>query len=138
MMNSDELEIRQLVATWMEATKKGDIQTVLTLMTEDVVFLVAGQAPMIGRAAFEAAANAQSAPADSRPEFDGDSDIQEIQVLGDWAFMWTKLRVSVTPRGAAHPIIRAGPTLSILRKHNGKWLLARDANMLSVVKDNPL
>jgi hypothetical protein len=26
---------------------------------------------------------------------------------------------------------RAGHTLSILKKHNGKWVLARDANMLS-------
>ena len=28
---------------------------------------------------------------------------------------------------------RAGHTLSILKKQNGKWVLARDANMLSPV-----
>jgi len=28
---------------------------------------------------------------------------------------------------------RAGHTLSILRKENGRWLLARDANLLSPV-----
>jgi uncharacterized protein (TIGR02246 family) len=55
-MKSDEREIRQLVATWMTATKAGDIDAVLKLMTEDVVFLVAGQPPMIGKAAFAAAA----------------------------------------------------------------------------------
>ena len=38
-MNRDEQEIRQLVTTWMEATKKGDIQTVLSLMSEDVVWV---------------------------------------------------------------------------------------------------
>jgi hypothetical protein len=45
-MQSDEQEIRQLVATWMEATKAGDADTVLSLMADDVVFLVAGQPPM--------------------------------------------------------------------------------------------
>jgi uncharacterized protein (TIGR02246 family) len=55
-MDSDEQEIRRLVATWMAATKAGDIETVLGLMAEEAVFLVAGQAPMIGKASFAAAA----------------------------------------------------------------------------------
>ena len=41
----DEQQIRELVATWMSATQSGDITTVLSLMTYDVVFLVAGQPP---------------------------------------------------------------------------------------------
>ena len=59
-MNSDEQEIRQLVATWIDATKSGDTDTVLSLMADDVVFLVTGQPPMIGKAAFAAAMRAQS------------------------------------------------------------------------------
>jgi uncharacterized protein (TIGR02246 family) len=41
-MEADELEIRRVVATWMTATKAGHIETVLTLMADDVVFLIAG------------------------------------------------------------------------------------------------
>ena len=41
----DEAEIRQLVATWMAATESGDVDKVLSLMTDDVVFLVAGREP---------------------------------------------------------------------------------------------
>jgi uncharacterized protein (TIGR02246 family) len=130
-MHSDEQEIRQLVATWMAATKAGDIETVLSLMAEDVVFLLAGQPPMIGKSAFAAAAAAQSDQ--EPPQFDGTSEIQEIKVLGEWAFMWTKISVVVTPRGSAPSKARAGHTLSILKKLNGKWVLARDANMLSPV-----
>ncbi len=37
-MQNDEQEIRELVKNWMAATKSGDIETVLGLMTEDVVF----------------------------------------------------------------------------------------------------
>jgi uncharacterized protein (TIGR02246 family) len=130
-MQSDEQEIRQLVATWMAATKAGDTETVLRLMADDVVFLVTGQPPMIGKAAFAAAAKPQLGQ--ERPQFDGSSKIQEIQVLGDWAYMWTKLSVVVTPPGGGPSMTRAGQTLSILKKQDGKWVIARDANMLSPV-----
>lgn len=132
-MQQDEQEIRQLVTAWMEATKAGDIDTVLSLMTDDVVFLVTGRPPMIGKPAFAEAAQAQSGQAP--PQFDGTSEIKEIQVLGDWAYMWTKLTVIVTPPGGAPAMTRAGHTLTVLRKQNGKWLLARDANMLAPVSE---
>jgi uncharacterized protein (TIGR02246 family) len=130
-MQSDEQEIRQLVATWMAATKAGDIETALSLMAEDVVFLMPGQQPMIGRSAFAAAA--QSQQSQGPVQFDGRSEIQEIKVRGEWAFMWTKLTVVATPPGGAEQMTRAGHTLSILKKQNGKWVLARDANMLAPV-----
>jgi ketosteroid isomerase-like protein len=47
--------------------------------------------------------------------------------------MWTKLTVVVTPPGGTQSMTRAGHTLSILKKQNGKWVLARDANMLAPV-----
>ena len=130
-MPSDEQEIRELVASWMAATKAGDLDTVLSLMAEDVVFLVPGQPPMIGKSQFAAAAKFDHAH--PGPQFDGSSEIQEISVIGDWAYMWTRLTVLVTPPGGAPVIRRAGHTLSILKKQNGRWLLARDANLLSPV-----
>ena len=133
-MNPDEQEIRQLVATWMEATKKGDLQTVLSLMADDVVFLVPGQPPMMGRAAYEAATNAQATPDGERPVFDGTSEIQEVRIFDDWAYMWTRLTVVVTPPGGGPAMTRAGHTLSILRKQAGRWVLARDANLLAPVQ----
>lgn len=129
-MQNDEQEIRQLVATWMSATKGGDVKAVLELMTDDVVFLVAGQPPMFGKSAFAAAAEAQASH--GPVQFDGTSEIQEIKVFGEWAFVWTRLTVTITPPGG-ETITRAGHTLSILKKQSGKWLLARDANLLSPV-----
>lgn len=35
---------------------------------------------------------------------------------------------------AVAPMHRAGPALTILNKQNGKWVLARDANLLTVQK----
>jgi uncharacterized protein (TIGR02246 family) len=127
--DDDEEQIRELVSTWMTATKAGDVDTVLSLMSDDVVFLMPGRAVM-HKAEFAAAARAQAGS--GAPQFDGTSEIQEVTVLGDWAFMWTKLTVVATPSGGA-TITRAGHTLSVLRRQDGKWVLARDANMLAPV-----
>jgi uncharacterized protein (TIGR02246 family) len=130
-MSSDEQQIRDLVSTWISATKAGDTETVLGLMADDIVFLVPGRPPM-RKDDFAAAARAQAGQ--SAMSIDGVSEIQEIQVLGEWAFMWTKLRVVATPPDGSPPIERAGHTMSVLKKRNGRWLLARDANLLAVVK----
>jgi uncharacterized protein (TIGR02246 family) len=126
-MTNDEEQIRALVTTWMEATRRGDVPAVLDLMTEDVVFLVPGRPPM-RKADFAAAARAQAAG--SAPTFDGQSEIQEIQVSGEWAFLWTRLRVVAAPADGSPKTERTGHTLTVLRKQGGKWLLARDANLL--------
>ena len=44
-MTEDERAIRELIATWMRASMAGDTETVLSLMADDVVFMVAGQEP---------------------------------------------------------------------------------------------
>ncbi|MGE5302497.1 MAG: YybH family protein [Alphaproteobacteria bacterium] len=130
-MLTDEQQIRQLVATWHAATKAGDIDTVLCLMTDDVVFLVPGRSPM-GKAEF--ASLSRVPPGSRAPQVEGTAEIQEIQISGDLAFMWTKLSVAVTPPGGMQPTERAGYTLTILRRVGGKWLLARDANLLAPVQ----
>jgi uncharacterized protein (TIGR02246 family) len=129
-MASDEEQIRELVDRWMAATEAGDADTVLGLMTDDVVFLVPGRAPM-RKPEFAAAARAQAGP--GAPRVQGRSEIQEMQVAGEWAFIWTRLRVSVTPQDGSPAMERAGHTLTVLRKQEGRWLLARDANLLGPV-----
>ena len=125
---TDEEQIRDLVAKWMAETRAGNTPAVLELMTDDVVFLRPGQPPM-RKAEFAQGAKAQQAG--KAPTFDGASEIQEVQVLGEWAFMWTKLDVTATPPGGGAPMKRSGHTLTILRKEGGRWRIARDANMLA-------
>lgn len=130
-MTTDEQQIRELVATWLAATRAGDMAAVLPLMTDDVVFLVPGQEPF-GREVFAAAARA-STPGAPMPQIDGRSDIQEVQVEGELAFLWTKLSVEVTPPHGGKVARRAGHTLTVLRKCGGRWRIARDANLLMPV-----
>lgn len=127
-MKSDEAQIRELVSTWMAATKSNDVDTLLGLMADDVVFLRPGHPPM-GKQEFAEGARAQAVHA--APNFDGRSEVREVQVAGDWAFMWTQLTVVATPADGSPPSTRAGHTLSVLRREGGRWVLARDANLLA-------
>jgi uncharacterized protein (TIGR02246 family) len=124
-MSEDERAIRELVATWMSASWAGDTETVLGLIADDAEFMVVGQEPF-GKDVFRAASQPQKDMA-----IEGTSDIREIKVLGDWAWLRNYLTVTVTPPGGA-PIRRAGWTLTILRKTGaGKWVLVRDANLMT-------
>ena len=127
-MSSDESAIRELVAEWLSATKAGDMATILSLMTDDVVFLVPGKEPF-GKSAFTAALPSQ---AQHSVSFDGSSEILDLKVAGDWAFMISKLRVTASQPGTP-PVTRAGHTLTVLYKQGGKWRVRRDANLLMPV-----
>jgi uncharacterized protein (TIGR02246 family) len=130
MQHPDEQAIRGLVATWMAATRDGDVTTVLGLMTDDAVFLTPGRAPMT-KTDFAKAAEAQAGG--KAPKFDGHSEILEIQLMGDWAFMRSRLKVTTTPPDGSPPMRREGHTLTVLRREAGEWKLARDANLLAPV-----
>jgi uncharacterized protein (TIGR02246 family) len=126
-MTDDERAIRKLVDTWMSASKAGDTATVLSLMADDAVLMVPGQEPF-GKEAFAAASAGQKGVL-----VDGTSDIREIQVQGDWAFLRNYLELTITRPGTAQPVRHAGYTLTVLRKErDGRWLLARDANLVTV------
>ena len=127
---TDEAAIREVVASWHRATAAGDVDAVLALMAEDVVFLVAGQPRMRGRSAF--ARGLRGLLGQHRIESTG--EVQEVAVSGDLAYSWTVLTVRVVPLAGGEATVRTGSALSILRRQpDGSWVVVRDANMLSVV-----
>jgi uncharacterized protein (TIGR02246 family) len=123
VQRDDEAAIRKLVDTWMAASKAGDTATVLDLMTDDVIFMVSGREPF-GKEAFAAASNAMK-----KVRIAGSAEIGELKVLGDWAYMRNYLEMTITPENGA-PVKRSGWTLTVLRREEGRWRLARDANLL--------
>jgi uncharacterized protein (TIGR02246 family) len=125
MMSGDEQAIREVVDSWMEATKAGDVATVLDLMTDDVMFLTPGREPF-GKDEFRAQAQGLSGVT-----IDGRSDIREVEVVGDRAWIRNRIEMSMTPRGG-ETRRRSGYTLTILKKgDDGRWRLFRDANLVT-------
>ena len=130
-MNVDEQAIRELVATWMEATSRGNLDEVLELIDDEVVFLGTGRPAMRGKAEFAAATRAAA----GKSRIEGTAAVQEVRVFGDWAYCWVELTVTMHPADGGAPVRRAGPGMSVLRKtQSGRWVTFRDANMLGPAK----
>lgn len=128
-MNADEQVIRNLVTQWHLATGAGDVESVLQLMAEDVVFLVAGHPPMKGRGTFEKGLRALL----FSHSIESMGEIQEVEVSGALAYCWSVLNVRITPKIGGNSVVRSGSAVSILRKQgDGRWLVIRDANLLAL------
>jgi uncharacterized protein (TIGR02246 family) len=124
-MSDDEIAIRDLVDTWMDASRRGDTATVLDLMTDDVLFMTPSREPF-GKEAFR-----QTSEAMKDVRMEGRAEIQEIEVFGDRAWIRNHIDLTITPP-EGEPLRRSGYTLTILRKDSdGRWRLFRDANFVS-------
>ena len=124
-MTDDEQAIRNLVGTWMDATRGGDLETVLDLMADDVIFMAPGREPF-GKQEFR-----EQSVGMRGIEIDGRAEIRELQVSGDQAWIRNHIELTMTHEGG-EPTRRSGYTLTILRKGaDGRWRLFRDANLIS-------
>jgi uncharacterized protein (TIGR02246 family) len=124
----DEKAIRALLSRWHRAMGAGDLAALLSMISEDAVFLAAERPPLRGRGAFaqQMIALTQSCTLESCAE------IEEILVSDDLACCWATLTVTAAPLDGSTPSVRSGPVLSIFRKEAGEhWVLVRDANMLA-------
>jgi uncharacterized protein (TIGR02246 family) len=124
---TDQEAIRNLITMWQEASRAGNLPALLELMTDDVVLLTSGQPPM-NKEGFAKSFGAIIQTMDLTSQ----SDSREIIITGDYAYSWGHLSVTVTPKNSNESIHRSGYTLTVFRKEQGKWKLARDANMLVI------
>jgi uncharacterized protein (TIGR02246 family) len=129
-IKSEEAAIREVVDSWLSASKNGDISTLLSLMTDDVIFMVPGRKPF-GKREFVLALEGMK-----DIQLEVTSDIQEIQVMGKWAYLRNHIWMTATLPGESASVYRSGYTLTIMHKEpDGRWRLARDANLL--VNESP-
>ncbi len=125
-MTSDEQAIRTVIEKWVRASATGDANTMLTLLADDMVFIVPGQPPF-GKKEFKAAWDGPMKGA----MVAADAGVEEVLISGDFACTRTRLAVSITtPDGNTS---RAkGYAMTLFRKQSdGRWLFARDANLLA-------
>jgi uncharacterized protein (TIGR02246 family) len=125
-MASDELEIREVHSTWIDAVNAGNLVRLLTLMADDVVFLNPGQAPF-GRDGFSENFSA----AHQQVQIHCSSELEEIVIVGEVAYTRSRDTLSITPRAGGEATQLAGHRITVYRKQpDGRWLLARDAHTL--------
>ncbi len=120
---ADERAIHQLIDDWIQASAQGDLDRVLSMMSDDVVFMTVDREPF-GKQEFAAQSRALQGV-----KIEGRATPVEIKVLGDWAYLRNRLEVKITPPHGDQGK-RAGYTLTILRRQSGRWVITRDANLL--------
>jgi uncharacterized protein (TIGR02246 family) len=123
----DTAKVRALVEAWCAASEAGDLDALLPLMTDDILFLTPANPPMT-RAAFIAGFSAMQ----GKVRIACHSNIQEITIDGPLAILRNQLVVEIHPLSGGDPIRHAGDVLSVLRRGpDGQWRLWRDANLLT-------
>ena len=122
-MSTDEQAIRKLIDDWMQATAQGDLDKVLSMMSDDVVFMTVEREPF-GKQEFAAQSRAMEGV-----KVEGSATPVEIKVLGDWAYLRNRLEVKITPPHGDQ-MKRAGYRLTVMQRQSGRWVITRDANLL--------
>jgi len=132
-MGADERAIRDVHATWIDAVNSGDLDGLLRLMADDVVFLNPGHAPF-GRDGFSPGFSA----AHQQARIHCISELEDVVVVSEVAYTRSRDSLSVTPRDGGDAMSLAGHRLTVYRKQpDGRWLLARDAHTLTSKSHSP-
>jgi uncharacterized protein (TIGR02246 family) len=126
-MGPDERAIREVHTTWIDAVNAGDLDCLLGLMADDVVFLNPGQAP-VGREGFPPGFST----AHQQARIHCTSELEDVVAVGEVGYTLSRDSLSVTPRAGGETVRLAGHRITVYRKQpDGRWLLARDAHTLS-------
>jgi uncharacterized protein (TIGR02246 family) len=128
-MGNDENVIREVHSVWIDAVNTGELARLLALMTDDVVFLNPGKEP-IGRLEFQNGFLSSH----QRLWIHCVSEIDEVSVFGEFAYIRCRDSLSVKPRAGGAATELTGHRITIYRKQpDGRWLVARDVHTLSPV-----
>lgn len=118
-------EIRQLIDKYVAASEKGDLPAVLSVMTDDVVFLPPNDTPKVGKEDVRR----WMAPSQNQYAIKDNMQTRELRVAGDIAYEWGVFQESFTPKdpaSGAKPISLDGKFVRIYQRlPDGSWRMAR-------------
>ena len=125
MSGSNAAPMQNLIDEFVRAYNAGDVDGLLSVYTADIVDMSDGEPTLIGeRAHRDTAARLR----DTFAKYNGHLTVQveESEMMGDWAFDRGTLRVELRPRTAGEPVIVERRFLEIWRREaDGRWRVAR-------------
>lgn len=125
---NDEAEIRSIISECTTGASVADLERVRPHLAEDVVYLLAGEAPLRGPDAFLALLRTLLSAGEMKAEV----EIRELQLMGDHAYTLNWLSLTLVPKDGGQPRRRSGHTFTLLRrKPAGGWEVYRNLNLLT-------
>jgi uncharacterized protein (TIGR02246 family) len=116
-----EAAIRQLpIEKWCAAEAAQDLDAKMSLFTSDVVFLVPGSEPIVGKDEVRAFHKADWQEA----QWTCTGSVDEVQVLGEWGFVRGAFSGDLTASDGTKTHM-SGKFINVVRQEDGRWKIAR-------------
>ncbi len=120
--SEDIQAVKQLAADWRFGWLTGDADLLLSLYDEDPVVLPQDQPALIGKDAIRSMY--QSLLKDYA--FKSESKLVEMEVSGDWGYLWSAYTLTATPKAGGEPVKVAGKSVFIVKRQpGGGWKIRR-------------
>lgn len=129
-MTQDEQAIRNWFSDWIRATTDGELELARSLIADDAIFLVPGAGQMDKESFAE---GMTASDPDSNTLFKLDCSIQEVQVVGDHAWLLATISLSMKDINTNSHSLMKGDSLSVLKRQGEGWVVIRDANTMVTV-----
>ncbi len=122
---TDRVAIQEMEHRDIEASKINDVETLVSLWTEDGVLIQPGSNPLVGKAAIRAALEQQKLQMGPVQTVAYDENWNEVHIAGDYAWEWGQISATLRlPNGKE--ISQSINALRILaRQADGSWKVAR-------------
>jgi uncharacterized protein (TIGR02246 family) len=115
--------IEEIDRRWIAAFNAGDVETVVSLYTDDVIVMPPGEPTLHGRGAVRRWLEAFFEGHTARQSLVND----EVVVAGEWAWMRGHFTLAIEPRDGSGERRHQGKHLVIWRRQeSGGWRAARD------------
>ncbi len=122
-LEQDLAAIGEFNKKYLQAINDGDIATLSSLTTEDHIMITPGRAPIVGKAANDAA----NGRAFQQFKIDETWTPVETVVSGDLAYQRGTYTVAATPKAGGNTTRTSGHFLRIYRRQpDGQWRMTRD------------
>jgi uncharacterized protein (TIGR02246 family) len=124
--DADMAAIKTLHETDMAAAKIHDINTLITLMTDDCILLPPGQEPIRGRDAILKFMQEQLSENQKYEIIEYDQNFEEVKIIGDWAYEWATFHGTYHLKSGGPNLYERSKLFRILRRQpDGSWKVAR-------------
>jgi len=124
--DADMVAIEKLHETDMAAAKIHDINTLITLMTDDCILLPLGQEPIRGRDAIWKFMQEQLPESQKYEITEYVQQFEEVKIIGDWAYEWATFHGTYHLKSGGPDLHERSRLFRILRRQpDGSWKVAR-------------
>ena len=125
-LEADQKAIGDLQRRDIEANIAVDTEKLLALRTDDVVYLVPGRAPLVGKDAVRAYLEEIRKQLADWNMVGYEENWQEVQVVGDFAFQWGTVNIRAKQEGERRESEAVRNVVQVLKRQpDGSWKIAR-------------